>query len=406
MTAGVTSARSRTLFVAGCNESVSSLYVSPNSGLIVVGSAHGAVRLIFPASDSSWGGDQVESEAFECVLLRAKSNEGIRTAYIDESSGRLVATAGDSTVFVWNLADLRKAVDGDEAACDVYAFNRTHSLSLCNNAYLLQHKLAVVLVFRNSVTAFTMRFPEHGWLEDEYSDQGDAGSSSAAADKTCNLTHTKSSLLTRVEPNQEESAITVPNNCHPCSFDGTNVTFIRSNTPGVYLIEVVDWSTQEKPVVQTITIKRSVFNWLTPTSIQSLGDFCLAVTGFNTVKVWSIQSGKLLYQLKGHNHLSRIVSARLIHPIIDSSKQDQASALKSNSPFIITLATDRQAFVWRDGSVVQKIALAPTKTNFHLGGPYFIEPTFSALVSDDSQIVWTLSRLIFNDDTGVHVAWT
>jgi WD40 repeat protein len=255
---------------------------------------------------------------------------------------------------------------------------------------------------RNSVSAYLLRFPQGSWCSEQ---QG--SSSPDSQEQSQEKRDEQSELAKRVEPEQEETELTTAANCHPCHFDGTHVVFIKSNTPGVYLLEVRDWTRKEKATVQTITIQRSVFNWLTPKSIQCLDDFLMAVTSFNTVKIWSIQSGKLLYKLKGHGHLSRIVAARMVYPPnISEASTPPSASLSIKSPFIVTMATDRRVFVWRDGAVLQKLSLPVEKTQFHLGGPYYMEPGFSLLASDESQHLWTMSKLVYTDDTGVHLAWS
>ncbi len=444
-----------TLLVFGLNECTSSLYVGERSGLVAVGSANGAVRLVFPALDRDSGGSgqpgdgetavpvRGSSRKFEFICLRSRSSEGIRSIYIDEDSGRLVATAGDSNVFVWDLTDLTPIgtsepqgshVVSQDAQCDLYAFDRTHTLGSCNNAFILQHERTVTLIVRNSVTMYTLKFPQGAWpsLEKRQAQLNNGITAHASAKTSSKTSDNKedgasvdrlgelgtgtnspklasaargSSLDQRVAPTHEESNVTTPINCVPCHFNGRHMVLLKQNDPGVFLLQIRDWDTEDKALVREIVSKRTAFNWLTPTCIQCLDDFVMAVVHFNTVRLWSIHTGKELYSLKGHGHLSRIVCAKLCWPRPADPDLHKADKLQdgdeSRVPYVVSIATDKRVFVWRNGRAVQNLPLPKGKANFALGVPYFMEPRFAQ--SDDGE--WRLVELYFNDDTGVHVAW-
>jgi WD40 repeat protein len=455
-----------------------------------MGTANGAVRLALPA-----GADG----SYDMAVLRPRSDEGIRTAYVDAELGRLFVTSGDAHVFVWNLRQLR-AVEGalgsgpppEGAEHLVYAFERHHTFPTCYNAFLLQHQREVLLIVRASVTAYRLAFPREGWHVGpaQVSDSttlptiampvaasasltapakppapATPAASAAAAASACagaaaavssaapaalaaagieasplgapapppaapataatadaaaaaakttttshahtlppfppggaalrpNATRGSSSLIdSRVEPVRGERSLATSANFHPCSYDGKHVAFLGSERLGEYCIEVRNWASEECPVVRKFVLRRGLLNAVAPQFVQCLGEWLLAVTDLRTVRIWSVRTGQTLYRLEGHGRNARIVAASLLRP-------PELQRLAVFDALVLSLAQDGSLVLWRGGRAAQRLQLPRSKARFALGLVYFIHPLLRVAPSGELE----LDRLIYNDDTGVHVA--
>jgi hypothetical protein len=464
----------RTLSALALCESLSCLAVEPRSGAIVLGTCNGAVRLALPA-----GADG----AYDMAVLRSRSDEGIRTAYIDAEMGRLFVTAGDAQVFVWNLRQLRAVESApgggappEGAEHHVYAFERHHTFPTCYNAFLLQHEREVLLIVRASVTAYRLAFPRDGWDAGLARVSGsaslpaqvvpvDACATTAASAASAALAtsvaparataavsgeapaalvaagvntsplaapaappaaaptataaleaaaqgstvaaipqdgaaarfsaeYRSSSLIdSRVEPVRGERSLATSANFHPCSYDGKHVAFLGSERLGEYSIEVRDWTLDECPVIRKIVMRRGLVNAVAPQFVQCLGEWLLAVTDLSTVRIWSLRTGQTLYRLEGHGRHAKIVAASLVRPP-ELERRAVFDAL------VLSLAQDGSLVLWREGRAAQRLQLPRSRAHFALGLVYFIHPLLRVAPSGELE----LDRLIYNDDTGVHVA--
>jgi len=429
-----------TLLTLPPDEAISCLYEHADSGLVVIGSANGAVRLLFPRNSGDGAptsngvhpdqvavqvGEKAEPVDYSYVLLRNRSAEAVRTAYIDAKTGRLLVSVGDVNVLVWDLANLQPTHAGVGAKCEVYAFDRHHAYGTCINSFLFQHEREFLLVIRNSVNVYWLRFDKHAWTSDSpavqqqllQQEQQQKGHPDSRKESSISLGEDDAELArsvlapasavtrftgpsgaVRELPEQGSDKLTTPVNTVPTAFDGKRIIFLRCDKPGEFLVDVRDWQDEDKAVLRTITIRCSLVNTVTPFGLHSIGDFLTGVVNFNTIKLWSIRTGRELYSLKGHAHLSRVLAVRLVDPPPRLGRAQPAPS--DDSVLIVSLGNDKVVVVWQDGRVLQRVALPARCAHFGMEGPYFLQPRFHR---DSSTEEVTMTSLLFNDDTGAHV---
>jgi len=429
-----------TLKAFGIGDPLTSFSLDANTGIILLGTADGAVYMAFPRSRSVPSAatlgedvkahDKTEEVAidmnvnqcqYDLMVLRKRTKEGIRALSLDEKNARVIAVAGDVAIMAWNLHKLETITLADgstEAKCEMFVFNRQHTFGTCSNAFLFIHKVEVVLVIQRSISAYSLIFPDGDLgakcdpVQEEHlapSTTGEVGEASiadveiedamnspmvsAASAVASAASHAHSRVGNRAQPEQKEFNLTTPPHSIPSAFSGDHLVFVTGKSPGEFLIEVRAWGTEENPIVRTFTVKRAMLDAVPPYAVQCCGDFIMGVVNLSVLCLWSIKSGEQLHALTGHKFGSKIVSARLVIPREDLGV--------NRLPVLLSIGTDGRLLVWQDGVLVQSLRLPKAKRHFALGVPYFLEPTL-ARNTDSGKV--QVKDLVWNDDTGVHIA--
>jgi len=328
---------------------LSALFVHKESGLILVGTMNGAVRLYFPDT-------QIDAEKvlFKYIVLRNRANESVRTLFLKD--GMVYAAIGDLGMAVWDLRRLQEKVNDTSsnysgANCEMFGFDRVHSHGTCTNSFLFQNELVFSLVIAKGTNVYRMNF----------------GATSESQ-----------------QPFRDDFEFSIPFDCLPCDLTKKYFTQLKCQEKRIYTIQVLDWESPERESVFSVEVKGSLFNDITPYSIQTCRDYLMAVVDLKVIYIWNIKSRKLLHKCSNHKMNCSIVAARFYEY---SDQRD---------PLVISVGTDGLMNVLDDGKVVQSISLPDKLSNFSLEGPFFIEPL---LTTTDRK----LTQVLFNDDTGIHM---
>ncbi|GBG26723.1 Hypothetical Protein FCC1311_029442 [Hondaea fermentalgiana] len=409
---GADETRVTTLLALGAGHPVSCLYKEPDTGLLVVGSADGASRLLFPSykpatstAQRNHGADleasvaqAAETEEFRSLVLRPRANEAVRSAYIDVQDGLLFLAIGDACVQVFNLRKLRpQDPDQPEQGLhhEMYAYGRMHTFGACVNAYILHHERHFLLALRRSVSIYELRFPRAQRL-------GHDGSKMTVHDEQQTSNRHKNRLTEVLDPAQAGTAedemlqveqddidVTVSLNCLPCSFDGRHAVFLKTDKYGEFTIEVRDWSDDTRSVVRAIVVKRRPLDVILPESIQVCGDILLAVLNLRTIVAWSVATGQELFRAQSGD--GDLIATRLLC-------RGFVAEGSNGAPLVISMSRAGALTLWSGAQPLQAMRLPSQVARFRLSGPYFLEPEISKEATG-----FTLRSLVYNDDTGVHM---
>mmetsp|Transcript_19811 Transcript_19811/g.38827 ORF Transcript_19811/g.38827 Transcript_19811/m.38827 type:complete len:425 (+) Transcript_19811:436-1710(+) len=403
-----------TLLAFGAGHPVTCVHRNHETGLILVGNANGASQLLFPvlksgaqqqglstaprdSSDLENGSASQTNftpREYRSLLLRSRSNEAVRAAYIDANAGMLFIAIGDACVQVFDLKNLRlQDPDHPEHGIrhEMYAYGRMHTFGACVNAFVLHYQRHFLLILRRSVSVYELCFP---CVPNSSKSASGASSSSPRSGVPQAGGHTDrlGELLDpsddgeRITVEQHDTSLTFSANTVPCSFDGRYVVVIRTDEYGEFNIEVRDWDAPGKDLIRSIPLYRRPLDVLIPEAVQVSGDKLIAVINQRTIVGWSVSSGQELFRCATQK--SDLIVTNLYNPTKDCEEF-----------IIVSIDRKGKVILWAADNPLQTIQVPSHFATFDMSGPYYLEPD----LTETSNGTYVLSSLVFNDDTGVHM---
>jgi len=318
--------------------------------------------------------DQGIKGKFYTTALCAQNVEGIRSAYVDEVERKLYATVGDRCVICWDLQNLKPKIDDDSTA-------ESHSHGSCGNSYVLQHRNRILLLFAGSVSGFSMDF-----------------------DKMVKKMKKKKSELDpdvyEHRPEEEKFQLQLSPTTAPVYFDGTRVVLLLQESASVWSLEVLDWH-NERRSIRKVKVEMNGLNALVPSNVCLSGDKLLCVVNDKTLTCWSVGTGAVLYRAKvGSPFVSMNVN-------VNSTEQHAngvTNTSKNGNEFVlVSLHKDAVIRVHKDGKLAASYKLNKSICRFDLGLCYMLQAHVD-WERENKNTTYSVSKVVFNDDTGVHVA--
>ncbi len=335
------------------------------------------------------------------VVLTRRTEEAIRTIYINDLDNVLYATSGDICVLWWDLENLvpdRPITKG--AAHSRIPLMVKHTME-CAKTLVVQHEREIIWLTEGQTRTLVMILPEDmkadkarmnkasandgdNEAEHRVSDVEEISASVSGIKEPEMIQRSESMEKIIVGSRQKRVSFPVPVGSIPYYFNGRVLVLCLSDKKySGWDIDILNWVDRSK--INRVRIEKSQSSTFHPWGFNCVdhGKYLIGVLAGNIVCVWEVVSGRLIHQFKNW-HDSEIVALHVEDYKLskDTELKDSNASTSSIEPgyiktfTIYTLSRTGKVVIWttstfapgrQSRNTIRKYALPRIHSQFSLG---------------------------------------